>query len=89
LPDGATARLDKWLWHARFFRTRSLSTRMVERGAVRVNALRVTKPACTLRPGDVLTIAQPGAVRVVRVLGVAERRGPAGEAQALYEEVPG
>lgn len=56
-------------------------------GRVRVNAVRVTKPAAQVRPGDVLTLVQGGAVRVVRVRAAAERRGPATEAQALYEEV--
>ncbi|HEU0223057.1 MAG TPA: RNA-binding S4 domain-containing protein [Paracoccaceae bacterium] len=82
-------RIDKWLWHARFFRTRSLAARMVAAGGVRVNRVRVTKPAALVRPGDVLTIALPGMVRVVRMVAAGERRGPATEARALYAEIGG
>lgn len=85
-PSGI--RLDKWLWHARFFRSRSLAARAVAGGAVRVNAVRALKPAQTVRPGDVLTIAQSGAVRVVRLLAPGDRRGPAAEAVRLYAEIP-
>jgi len=85
--EGAgTIRLDKWLWHARFFKTRSLAGRMVGDGAVRVNGTRVTKPATMVRCGDVLTFAQARRIRVVAVTGLGTRRGPAPEAQALYED---
>jgi ribosome-associated heat shock protein Hsp15 len=70
-------RLDKWLWRARFFKTRSLATRVVADGQVRVNGTRVTKPAQGVTLGDVLTFAQGHAVRVVRIAGLGERRGPA------------
>jgi ribosome-associated heat shock protein Hsp15 len=59
---------------------------MVERGKVRVNARVVTKPSAAVGAGDVLTLVQGDRVRVVRVLGLPGRRGPATEAQALYEE---
>lgn len=77
-------RLDKWLWHARFFKTRVLATREVAAGHIRVNGQRVTKPAHPVGPGDVLTFAQGARVRLIRVLGAAQRRGAAPEAQALY-----
>lgn len=77
-------RIDKWLWHARFCKTRGLAATMVERGAVRVNGQRVVKPGRAVGPGDVLTLALGGQVRVLRVLACGTRRGPAPEAQGLY-----
>lgn len=84
----ARARLDKWLWHARFFRTRALAQAACAGGKVRVNAVRTVKAHQLVAPGDVLTFAQGERIRVVRVLGLAERRGGAPEAQTLYEEQP-
>ena len=80
-------RLDKWLWHARFFKTRSLAAGKVAEGAVRVNGDRVTKRATLLPPGDVLTFAQGRQVRVVQIDALAQRRGPASEAQTLYTDL--
>ena len=80
-------RLDKWLWHARFARTRSLAARLVTDGFVRVNGQRVEAVSRAIGPGDVLTVAAPHVTAVIRVLGTAERRGPAPEARLLYEEV--
>ncbi|WP_158966616.1 RNA-binding S4 domain-containing protein [Chachezhania sediminis] len=89
VPETARAklRLDKWLWHARFFKTRSLAAKTVGEGAIRVNGTRATKPAQTVSPGDVLTFAQGTRVRVVRVEAVGIRRGPATEAQTLYSDL--
>jgi ribosome-associated heat shock protein Hsp15 len=78
-------RADKWLWRARFFRTRTLAAGAVEAG-LRINGRRTDRPGATIRPGDVLTFAQASRVRVVEVLDVGERRGPAPEAQALYRD---
>ncbi len=83
-----TLRLDKWLWHARFFKTRAIAAKMVGGGKLRVNGRRMSKPGRSIRVGDVLTITLPGGVKVVRVLDMGIRRGPASEAQSLYEEVP-
>ncbi len=83
----ATIRLDKWLWQARFFKTRGLASRMVSSGRVRVNSERATKPACPVGAGDTLTFAQGGAVRVVRIVALGARRGPAAEARALYDDL--
>lgn len=77
-------RLDKWLWHARFFKTRTLAARQVSAGNVRVNGERVAKPAQSIVVSDVLTFAQARRVRVVRIESLGTRRGPAPEAQALY-----
>jgi ribosome-associated heat shock protein Hsp15 len=82
-----TDRLDRWLWQARFFKTRSLAARIVSGGGVRVNGVRTAKPAAAVGPGDVLTFAQARAIRVVRITGLGTRRGPAAEAQALYHDL--
>ncbi len=82
-----TIRVDKWLWQARFFKTRSLATRLVSDGRLRVDGTPISKPARMVGPGMVLTFPQGRAVRVVRILAVGERRGPATEAQALYEDL--
>lgn len=82
-----TQRVDKWLWHARFFKTRGLAARLVSGGHLRINGLRAGKPASAVGPGDTLTFPQARRVRVVRIEGLAERRGPAPEAQALYHDL--
>lgn len=80
-------RIDKWLWCARFAKSRTLAASLVSDGRVRVNGERCIKPAHNLKPGDVLSIAHGPAVRVVRMLAAAERRGPAPEAQRLYDDL--
>ncbi|MEP3331584.1 RNA-binding S4 domain-containing protein [Sedimentitalea sp.] len=80
-------RLDKWLWHARFFKTRTLAAKQVSGGHVRVNGERTIKPACGITPGDVLTFAQARQARVIKIVELGDRRGPASEAQALYEDL--
>jgi ribosome-associated heat shock protein Hsp15 len=80
-------RLDKWLWQARFFKTRTLAAQLIERRKLRINREVVTKSHYRVRPGDVLTFPQGPTVRVVRVLALGTRRGPAAEAQTLYEEL--
>lgn len=82
-----TQRLDQWLWHARFFKTRSLATKLVSSGHVRVDGTRVSKPAHALRSGVTLTFPQARRIRVIRVEALAERRGPATEAQGLYTDL--
>ncbi|MBR9651164.1 RNA-binding S4 domain-containing protein [Thalassovita aquimarina] len=80
-------RLDKWLWHARFFKTRSLAAKLVSGGHVRVNSAKTSKPAQAVGAGDVLTFPQGRAIRVVRIEALGERRGPAPEAQTLYTDL--
>jgi len=79
-----TIRLDKWLWQARFFKSRSLAAGVVSGGKVRVGGTPVSKPARAVGPGDVLTFAQGDHVRVVQIVACGTRRGPAPEAQTLY-----
>ncbi|PID36859.1 MAG: RNA-binding protein S4 [Rhodobacterales bacterium] len=80
-------RADKWLWHARFFKTRGLATKVISGGHLRLNGNKVSKPAQKIVPGDVLTFAQGREVRVIRVVALSLRRGPASEAQGLYEDL--
>lgn len=80
-------RIDKWLWHARFFKSRRLASEAVTSGPLRLNGQRVAKPSQTVRHGDVVTFVQGRTVRVARVLAPGHRRGPASEAQALYEDL--
>ena len=87
LPGPPALRLDKWLWHARFLKTRSLAAKHVAAEGVRVNGTRSVKPATSVKPGDVLTFALGPHVRTIKVLGTGLRRGPAPEAQALYEDL--
>ncbi len=80
-------RLDRWLFHARFFKSRSLAQRFCEAGKVRINRIRTRKAHYALRPGDVLTFALGSRVRIVRVHALGKRRGPAPEARTLYEDL--
>lgn len=84
-------RLDKWLWCARVAKTRALCSKFVEKGGVRINRQPTDKPHFKLRPGDVLTFAlgvpARGVVRVWRVVALGDRRGPATEARALFEDI--
>ena len=80
-------RIDQWLWHARFFKTRGLATKLVAGGHLRVDGERISKPSFALRPGMTLTFRQARAVRVIQVDHLASRRGPAPEAQALYTDL--
>jgi ribosome-associated heat shock protein Hsp15 len=83
----SVTRLDKWLFHARFYRTRALAQAAASAGKVRLNGVRVEKAAQALKPGDILTLGRGGDIVALRVLALAERRGPAPEAQRLYEIV--
>jgi ribosome-associated heat shock protein Hsp15 len=80
-------RLDKWLWHARFYKTRSLATAAINGGKVHLNAERV-KPAHRVRVGDRLSLALEGIVAEFEILVLPRRRGPAAEAQACFLETP-
>jgi ribosome-associated heat shock protein Hsp15 len=80
-------RLDKWLWHARVVKTRTLAQKLVAAGKVRINREKVLAPSAALKAGDVLTIGLRQRVRVMRVVGFSERRGSATQAGALYEDL--
>ncbi|ARO13960.1 S4 domain protein [Ketogulonicigenium robustum] len=82
-----TIRIDKWLWHARFCKSRAIAQTLVTEGRLRINGQPTDKPARAVGAADVLTFMQGGRVRVVRVLDIGTRRGPAEEARLLYEDL--
>jgi ribosome-associated heat shock protein Hsp15 len=86
-PRDERLRLDKWLWHARFFKSRSLATRACAAGRVRINRALVSKSHATVKPGDVLTFPLGSVIRVIEIVALGVRRGPAPEAQALYSDL--
>ena len=87
MPEETRQRLDKYLWFARIVKTRDLAQALVEGGQVRLNRAKVIKPGHDVAPGDHLTIALHGKVRVLKILALAPRRGPATVAKLLYEEI--
>ena len=80
-------RIDKWLWHSRVVRTRSAAAALAASGHVRINGQRVDAPSRAVRPGDVVTVALDRTVRLLKVLGFAERRGSADDARALCADL--
>ncbi len=85
--DGpASDRLDRWIWHARFVKTRGIAQKLIRTGGVRLNGQRCESPAARLAPGDVLTLSLPSRVLVVEVRALTARRGPATEAATLYRD---
>lgn len=80
-------RLDKWLFAARFFKNRDLAAEVIESGHFRLNGQRCKKPGHSVMAGDTLTFSQGHSLRVIRVLALSERRGPAQEAQQLYDDL--
>ena len=84
--ERSKARLDQWLWFARFVKSRSLAARLCAAGAVTVNGSPVKKANHPVRMGDVVVLPQGGWQRTVRVVALGIRRGPAPEARLLYEE---
>jgi ribosome-associated heat shock protein Hsp15 len=82
-----SSRLDKWLWHARFYKTRSLAIAAINGGKVHLNAERV-KPAHPVRAGDRITLSLQGILAEFEILAIPVRRGPAPEARTHYLETP-
>ncbi len=83
----SSLRLDKWLWYARFFKTRALATRAIAGGRFRLNGEVMSKPHRAAQPGQVLTFMQGDRVKVIRIVTLGSRRGPAIEAVMLYEDL--
>lgn len=81
-----TMRIDKWLWHARFFKTRTLATRLAAAGNIRINGQKQTRASASVRVGDVLTFPLNRNIRLIEIVALSTRRGPAAEAQALYSD---
>ncbi|AXC49778.1 RNA-binding S4 domain-containing protein [Paracoccus suum] len=84
---GGRIRLDRWLFHVRAFKTRTLAADRIAGGGIRVNGTPCGKPAHLVGPGDVVTIGSAARVRVLRFLAPGERRGPPDEANLLYEDL--
>ncbi|MEM9233579.1 MAG: RNA-binding S4 domain-containing protein [Pseudomonadota bacterium] len=86
--SSSSQRLDKWLWCARIFKTRALAGKVIAGKGVRITRNgqtdRTDKPSFGIRPGDTIAIAKDRAIRVIEVIDLAKRRGPAPEAQTLY-----
>jgi ribosome-associated heat shock protein Hsp15 len=80
-------RIDRWLWHSRLVRTRGAAAALAAAGYVRVNGIRIDAPGRMVRFGDVITVALERSVRVLKVIGFRERRGPSGSGETLYEEL--
>ena len=85
-PDTAL-RLDKWLWYARFFKTRAMATRAIAGGRFRLNGEVMSKPHRAAIIGQTLTFAQADTIRVIRIVALGNRRGPASEAMLLYKDL--
>jgi ribosome-associated heat shock protein Hsp15 len=83
----STVRIDRWLWYCRAFRTRTIAAEFVSKGKVRVNRQKISKPGTAIRVGDVLTFVRSRDVSIYKVLDLGCRRGPAVEAQLLYENL--
>lgn len=80
-------RIDKWLWYARFFKSRSLATRLCNSRKLRINRRIVEKASTLVKVGDILTFPQANQIRTVKVIDPGVRRGPAIEARLLYEDL--
>lgn len=81
---GERERIDKWLWHARFYRSRALAQQAAASGLIRLNGARVEKPSASVQSGDIVTLPRGRDVLAVRIQALATRRGPFAEARKLY-----
>jgi ribosome-associated heat shock protein Hsp15 len=86
-PQGPTLRIDKWLWFARFCKSRTIAADLAKSGKMRVSGTKVHKANHGVRTGDVLTFPLGRHIRVIRIVALGERRGPAPEARALFEDL--
>ena len=87
MTEGDRRRIDKWLWYARLARTRTAAQGLAVSGRVRVNRERNVSASRPVRVGDVLTVAFDSSVKVLKVVALGDRRGPASEARLLYEDL--
>jgi len=89
--ENTPQRLDKWLWCARFYKSRSLASKAVSQAGLRLTRgetiTRITKPAFAVLPDDILTFTKGPHTKIIRIICLAKRRGPAPEAQTLYEDL--
>jgi len=82
-----TLRIDKWLWYSRFFKSRTLASKLCASGKLRRNTELIGKAHATLKEGDVLTFPKEDHIRVIKVVSLGQSRGPASEAATLYEDL--
>ena len=87
MAEDVSLRLDKWLWYARFFKTRTAATKLIQSGKLRIEGNVTHKPHRAAIIGMVLTFPQANDIRVIKIVQLGERRGPAGEALSLYEDL--
>ena len=85
--SGSSQRLDQWLFFARIIKSRTLAATLIADGKFRVNKEKIEKASSTVKPGDVVTSGAHHDVRILRVVAIGKRRGPASEAQTLYEDL--
>ena len=82
-----TQRIDKWLWHARFFKTRSLSQKQITTGKIRVDREKISNPSRKITIGNVLTITREREIKIIEIIAIADKRGPYSEARLLYNDL--
>jgi len=87
MGEETTLRLDKWLWYARFFKTRTQATKLIQCGKLRLNGDIITKPHRAASVGSILTFPKAKNIRVIKIVKLGQRRGPASEATSLYEDL--
>lgn len=87
MTEASGLRIDKWLWYARLFKSRSQASKLAAEGRIRVDGKIVTRAHHPVKVGDVLTFPKARHIRVVRVVALGTRRGPAAEARTLYEDL--
>lgn len=87
MTEAESQRIDRWLWHARFARTRGAAQKIAVSGCIRVNRNKINSASRLVRPGDVLTMVVGDRLRVVRIRAIAERRGGAVDARLLYDDL--
>ena len=85
--DKLILRVDKWLWQARFFKTRSLAAKLVKSGKLRLNGLLISKPSRGVEIEDILTFPKEMEIRIIKICNLGQRRGPASESQRLYQDL--
>ncbi len=86
-PDLESQRVDKWLWHARIVRTRTLASSLVNSGKVRIDRKRISRASQTVRVGNIVTAPQGRLIRTLKIVGFANRRLPASEVELLYDDL--
>lgn len=87
VSSNLSQRIDKWLWHARFFKTRSIAQKQVTTGKIRVDSEKISSPSRKVSAGNVLTITREQDIKVIEISAIADRRGPYSAAQLLYKDL--